>query len=88
SGWHLALIHRSNFNAELCQYRNNAVAIAGFSCPNPISRPFDTDTDSDTDTDTDPELASRIDLSSFLPLQSLSHRWLWEGQPLQPIRFS
>ncbi|MGI6303519.1 MAG: hypothetical protein ACOX52_21035 [Verrucomicrobiota bacterium] len=68
----------------MCQYRNNAVAIAGFSCPNPISRPFDTDTDSDTDT----ELASRIDFSTFLPLQSLSHRWPWEGQPLQPIRFS
>ncbi|MGI6301992.1 MAG: hypothetical protein ACOX52_13200 [Verrucomicrobiota bacterium] len=26
SGWHLALMDRSNFAAELCQHRNNTVA--------------------------------------------------------------
>ncbi|MGI6303678.1 MAG: hypothetical protein ACOX52_21855 [Verrucomicrobiota bacterium] len=26
----------SNFAAELWQYRNNTVAVPGFSCPNPI----------------------------------------------------
>jgi hypothetical protein len=52
--WLLALMDRSNFAAELCQYRNNAIAVPGFSCPNPITRPFDTETDSDPD----PDLAS------------------------------
>ncbi|MGI6299625.1 MAG: hypothetical protein ACOX52_00990 [Verrucomicrobiota bacterium] len=42
---------RSNFAAELCQYRNNTDLLAGFSCPNPIPRPCDTDTDSDPDSD-------------------------------------
>ncbi|MDD8047058.1 MAG: hypothetical protein PHF14_11400 [Verrucomicrobiota bacterium] len=58
SGWHLALLYRSNLAAELCRHRNNnnTVAIPGFSCPNPIPRPFDTDTD--TDSDPDPDLAS------------------------------
>ena len=45
---------RSNFAAELCQYRNNTDLLAGFSCPNPIPRTFDTETDSDSD----PDLAS------------------------------
>ncbi|MDD8045412.1 MAG: hypothetical protein PHF14_03005 [Verrucomicrobiota bacterium] len=45
---------RSNFTAELGQHRNNSVAVPGFSCPNPISCPFDTD--SDTDPDPDPSL--------------------------------
>ncbi|MDD8045385.1 MAG: hypothetical protein PHF14_02865 [Verrucomicrobiota bacterium] len=40
---------RSNFTAALCQHRNNTVAAPGFSCPNPIKRPFDTETDSDPD---------------------------------------
>ena len=35
--------HRSNFTAELCQHRNNTVAVPGFSCPNPITRSFDSD---------------------------------------------
>ncbi|MGI6302523.1 MAG: hypothetical protein ACOX52_15910 [Verrucomicrobiota bacterium] len=42
---------RSNFAAELCQYRNNTDLLAGFSCPNPIPRIFDTETDSDPDPD-------------------------------------
>ncbi|MDD8045324.1 MAG: hypothetical protein PHF14_02550 [Verrucomicrobiota bacterium] len=41
---------RSNFAAEWCQQPNNT----GFSCPNPITLPFDTETDSDPD----PKLAS------------------------------
>ncbi|MGI6303757.1 MAG: hypothetical protein ACOX52_22255 [Verrucomicrobiota bacterium] len=44
----------SNFAGELCQNRNNTVAVPGFSRPNPIPRSFDTETDSDPD----PELAS------------------------------
>ncbi|MGI6304109.1 MAG: hypothetical protein ACOX52_24135 [Verrucomicrobiota bacterium] len=47
---------RLNFTAELCQHRNNTVAVPGFSCPLPITRPFDTDTDSDPD----PDLASPL----------------------------
>ena len=50
--WHLALMDRSNFAAELCQHRNNTVAVPGFSCPNPIPPPFD------SDTAPDPELVS------------------------------
>jgi hypothetical protein len=57
--WHPALMDRSNFTAELCQHRNNTVAVPGFICPNPISRPFDTETDSDSD----PELASPLPFS-------------------------
>ncbi len=53
SGWHLALMDLSNFAAEWCQHRNNTVAVPGFSCPNPITRPFDTETDSDRDPDLD-----------------------------------
>ncbi|MGI6299568.1 MAG: hypothetical protein ACOX52_00695 [Verrucomicrobiota bacterium] len=45
---------RSNFATELCQHRNNTVAVPGFSCPNPITRSFDTETDSEPD----PKLAS------------------------------
>ena len=47
--WHRALMDRSNFTAELCQHRNQTVSLPGFACPNPITRPFDTDTDSDFD---------------------------------------
>ncbi|MDD8047636.1 MAG: hypothetical protein PHF14_14325 [Verrucomicrobiota bacterium] len=46
--------NRSNFAAELCLHRNKTVAVPGFSCPHPITRPFDTDFDSDPD----PEHAS------------------------------
>ncbi|MDI9382899.1 MAG: hypothetical protein QM518_01245 [Verrucomicrobiota bacterium] len=53
-GWHLALILRSNFTAELCQYRNNTDLLPGSAWPNPITRTFDTETDSDPD----PDLAS------------------------------
>ena len=60
--WHLALLYRSNFAAELCRHRNNTVAIPGFSCPNPIPRSFDTDTDSDPD----PDLASPLTFSDVL----------------------
>ncbi|MDD8046638.1 MAG: hypothetical protein PHF14_09265 [Verrucomicrobiota bacterium] len=42
---------RSNFTAEWCQHHNNTVALPGFVCPNPITRPFDTETDSDPDPD-------------------------------------
>ncbi len=54
SGWHLVLMDRSYFASELCQHRNNTVAVPGFPCLNPIPRPFDTETDSDPD----PDLAS------------------------------
>jgi hypothetical protein len=40
SGWHLALMDRSNFAAKLCHHRT-----PGFSCPNPIPPPFDSETD-------------------------------------------
>ncbi|MGI6300916.1 MAG: hypothetical protein ACOX52_07670 [Verrucomicrobiota bacterium] len=59
SGWRLTLMDSPNFTAELCQHRNNTVAIPGFSCPNPIPRPFDTETDSDPD----PDLASPFTFS-------------------------
>ncbi|MGI6300792.1 MAG: hypothetical protein ACOX52_07020 [Verrucomicrobiota bacterium] len=55
-------MYRSNFAAELCRHRNNTVAILGFSCPNPITRPFDTETDSDPD----PDLASPLTFSDDL----------------------
>ncbi|MDD8046323.1 MAG: hypothetical protein PHF14_07665 [Verrucomicrobiota bacterium] len=55
---------RSNFSVELCQHRNNTVALPGFSCPNPITRPFDTDTE--TDSDPDPDLASPLTFSEDL----------------------
>jgi len=42
-------MNRSSFAAGLCQHRNNTVALAGFSCPNPITFPFDTETDSEPD---------------------------------------
>ena len=45
--WHPAFTDRSNLTVELYQHRNNTVAVPGFSCPNPITRPFDTDPDSD-----------------------------------------
>ncbi|MGI6300608.1 MAG: hypothetical protein ACOX52_06090 [Verrucomicrobiota bacterium] len=38
---------RANFAAELCHHRNNTVAVPGFSCPNPITRSFDSDPDPD-----------------------------------------
>ncbi|MDD8047377.1 MAG: hypothetical protein PHF14_13010, partial [Verrucomicrobiota bacterium] len=50
---------RSNFTAELCQHRNNTVAVPGSEWPNPIKRPFDTETDSDPD----PDLASPLTFS-------------------------
>ncbi|MGI6302085.1 MAG: hypothetical protein ACOX52_13675 [Verrucomicrobiota bacterium] len=50
---------RSNFTAELCQHRNNTVAVPGFSCPNFLTRSFDTETDSDPD----PDLASPVAFS-------------------------
>ncbi|MGI6301407.1 MAG: hypothetical protein ACOX52_10180 [Verrucomicrobiota bacterium] len=53
---------RSNFTAELCQHRNNTVAVPGFSCLNPLTRPFDTETDSDPD----PDLASPLTFSDDL----------------------
>ncbi len=56
--------HTSLFTAELCQHRNNSVAASGFSCPNPITRSFDTD----SDTDPDPELALPLDFSDNLKL--------------------
>ncbi|MGI6299627.1 MAG: hypothetical protein ACOX52_00995 [Verrucomicrobiota bacterium] len=44
----MALTDSSNFAAELCcQHRNNTVVVPGFSCPNPIPRPFDSDPDPD-----------------------------------------
>ncbi|MDD8046961.1 MAG: hypothetical protein PHF14_10900 [Verrucomicrobiota bacterium] len=61
---------RSNFTAELCPHRNNTVAVPGFSCPNPFTRPFDTDTDSDPD----PELASPSSFSDGLRSSSLSEK--------------
>ena len=42
---------RSKITVELCPHRNNTVAVPGFSYPNPIMRPFDTETDSDPDPD-------------------------------------
>ncbi|MDI9384498.1 MAG: hypothetical protein QM518_09390 [Verrucomicrobiota bacterium] len=51
---------RSNPAAEFGQHPNNTVAVPGFSCPNPITRPFDTETDSD------PDLASPLAFSDTL----------------------
>ncbi|MGI6303794.1 MAG: hypothetical protein ACOX52_22490 [Verrucomicrobiota bacterium] len=56
---------RSNFTAELCQHRNNTVAVPGFSCPNLLTHPFDTETDSDPD----PDLASPLNFSDTLLLR-------------------
>ncbi len=56
---------RSNFTAELCQHRNNMVAVPGSEWPNPITRPFDTETDSDPD----PDLASPLTFSDDLRLE-------------------
>ncbi|MDD8046200.1 MAG: hypothetical protein PHF14_07050 [Verrucomicrobiota bacterium] len=53
---------RSNFASELCQDRNNTVALPGFPCLNPIPRLFDTETDSDPD----PDLASPLTFSDNL----------------------
>ena len=44
--------HRSNFTAKFAQHHHNTVARPGFSCPNPIPPPFD------SDTAPDPELVS------------------------------
>jgi len=44
--WHPAFTDRSNLTAELCQDRLNTVAVPGFSCLKPITRPFDSETDS------------------------------------------
>ncbi|MGI6303069.1 MAG: hypothetical protein ACOX52_18705 [Verrucomicrobiota bacterium] len=60
-------MNRSNFAAELCQYRNNTDLLAGFSCPNPIPRTFDTETDSDPD----PDLASPWTFSDALQLEAV-----------------
>ena len=51
---------RANFAGELCQNRNNTVAVPGFSCLNPSTSPFDTETDSDPD----PDLASLLTFSA------------------------
>jgi hypothetical protein len=56
---------RSNFTAELCQHHNNTVALPGFVCPNPITRPFDTETDSDPD----PDFASPLTSSDGIQLE-------------------
>ncbi|MDD8043290.1 MAG: hypothetical protein PHC78_05930 [Verrucomicrobiota bacterium] len=58
---------RSNFAAELCPYRNNTDLLAGFSCPNPIPRTFDTETDSDPDSDPDPDPDSDTDRTDRQP---------------------
>ncbi|MGI6300592.1 MAG: hypothetical protein ACOX52_06010 [Verrucomicrobiota bacterium] len=50
-------MHRSNLAAKLCQQRS-----PGFSCLNPITRPFDSDSDSDPD----PDLASPLTFSDDL----------------------
>ncbi|MGI6303072.1 MAG: hypothetical protein ACOX52_18720 [Verrucomicrobiota bacterium] len=73
---------RANFAAEWCHHRNNTVAVPGFLCPNPITRPFDTDTDSDPD----PDLASPWTVSDGHYLDGNSHssekstRLLWGSQ--------
>ncbi|MDD8045247.1 MAG: hypothetical protein PHF14_02160 [Verrucomicrobiota bacterium] len=64
---------RSNFTAELCQHRNNTVAVPGFSCPNPLTRPSDTETDSNPD----PDLASPLTFSQpalSIPIRKFSRR--------------
>ena len=54
---------------------NNTVAVPGFSCPNPIPRPFDTETDSD------PDLASPFTLSDDLQLHRSYYQQLsWSGE--------
>ena len=73
----------SKFAAELCQHRNNTVAVPRFSYPNPIPRTFDTD----TDTDPDPDLASPSAFSDDHWPKSAqndvaSRQWL----PIRPIR--
>ncbi|MGI6302257.1 MAG: hypothetical protein ACOX52_14565 [Verrucomicrobiota bacterium] len=68
---------RSNFTAALCQHRNNTVAVPGFSCPNPLTRPFDTETDRDPD----PELASPLTFSDDLFLRRRPQNRL-ERQPV------
>ncbi len=55
----------SNFAVKWCQHRNNTVAVPGFSCPNPITRPFDTETDSDPA----PDLVSPWTFSDRLRLE-------------------
>jgi hypothetical protein len=55
---------RSYFAAEWSQHRNNTVAVPGSECPNPITRPFDTETDSEPD----PDLASPWTFSDSLKL--------------------
>ncbi|MGI6299558.1 MAG: hypothetical protein ACOX52_00645 [Verrucomicrobiota bacterium] len=73
---------RSNFTAELCQHRNITVAVPGFSCPNLLTRPFDTETDSDPD----PDLASPLTFSDDLELNppealGWSSALRWRGGP-------
>ncbi|MGI6304055.1 MAG: hypothetical protein ACOX52_23860 [Verrucomicrobiota bacterium] len=46
----------------MCQNRNNTVGAPGFSCPNPMPPPFDTETDSD------PDLASPLAFSDSTEL--------------------
>jgi hypothetical protein len=91
---------RSNHAAELCQNRNNTVAAPGFSCPNPMPHPFDTETGSDPD----PDLASPLTFSDDLqigtglrlpprcPLCPLwlipfspGATWFWDGLTPLPI---
>ncbi|MDD8047094.1 MAG: hypothetical protein PHF14_11580 [Verrucomicrobiota bacterium] len=49
-------MNRSNLTAEFCQHRNNTVTLPGFSCPNSIPCPFDSE----------PELASPSSFSVSL----------------------
>jgi hypothetical protein len=62
SGWHLALMDRSNFTAGLGQHHNKTVAQPDSLLPNPITHPFDTDADSDPDPEPASPLTSSDDL--------------------------
>ena len=53
---------RSHFVVEWFQHRNNTVGVTGFSCPNPIPRPFDTETDSDPA----PDLSMPLNLKTWI----------------------
>ena len=71
SDWHLALMDRSNFTAELCQHRNNTDTFPGLLWPNPLTRPFDTEADSDPDPDLALPLTFWDDLSLTIPQNGL-----------------
>ncbi|MGI6303308.1 MAG: hypothetical protein ACOX52_19930 [Verrucomicrobiota bacterium] len=51
-----------NLVAKFCPHRNNTNLQAGFSCPNPLTHPSDTETDSAPD----PDLASPSAFSGSL----------------------